>query len=59
MSVMKKINFAIIGAGPVVRYCHLPEILKNKKINLKCIVEKDEILLENLIKLKLKWKVWK
>lgn len=47
---MKKINFAIIGAGPVVQYCHLPEILKNKRINLKCIVEKDKILLKKISK---------
>lgn len=47
---MKKINLAIIGAGPVVQYCHLPVILKNHKINLNCIVDKDEILLDKISK---------
>ena len=44
---MKQINLAIIGLGPVVQFCHIPIILKNKKFKISCIVDKDRKILED------------
>ena len=44
---MKQINLAIVGLGPVVQYCHIPIILKNKKFRISCIVDKDKKILED------------
>ncbi len=38
---MDKINFALIGLGPVGEYNHLPILLKNNKINLVGICDKN------------------
>lgn len=45
-----KINIGIVGLGPVVRFCHLPVISKDKRFNISSIVDKDKKILNSVNK---------
>ena len=47
---MDKLNFALIGLGPVGEYNHLPALINYHKINLVSICDKNELKVKSLSK---------
>ena len=45
-----RINIGIVGLGPVVRFCHLPVISKDKRFNITSVVDRDKKILNRVSK---------